>query len=328
MWLPLMYFGCAGHIVSSYISSTSCEHGAEDTVRASYIAPAGTKVPGSLAPGGCHTRPDRSCGQLPEPPTHICPAGLYLVPVVAAGPCCGVGSVLHSWCARALQPPARCGWSPILARFLQTKHSTQDVSLALPGSWGNPAAETASLSCRQPEAPRAASMQPPMGAWSIPAALRGGPGVRQLTAPTRGKGASLSLPHRWMPTGTESNVCSTTTPYRQPLTVFARTLRPLGGWALAPAGTRYAPAARAHSAGSAHTGSGAAGTSPLSQSTSRPCGQCPVMEASDSTEETPLPLALTRFQLSEDYGFLLPDPLVGDGCATASACYRRQRTEK
>ncbi|KAM7080867.1 LOW QUALITY PROTEIN: indoleamine 2,3-dioxygenase 2-like [Ciconia maguari] len=52
------------------------------------------------------------------------------------------------------------------------------------------------------------------------------------------------------------------------------------------------------------------------------------MEAADGTEETPLPLALTRFQLSEEYGFLLPDPLVGDGCATASACYKRQRTEK
>ncbi|XP_005233584.1 indoleamine 2,3-dioxygenase 2 isoform X1 [Falco peregrinus] len=34
------------------------------------------------------------------------------------------------------------------------------------------------------------------------------------------------------------------------------------------------------------------------------------MEADDSTEETLLPLALTRFQLSEEYGFLLPDPLT------------------
>ncbi|XP_042657443.1 LOW QUALITY PROTEIN: indoleamine 2,3-dioxygenase 2 [Tyto alba] len=48
------------------------------------------------------------------------------------------------------------------------------------------------------------------------------------------------------------------------------------------------------------------------------------MEAGDGTEEPPLPLALTRFQLSEEYGFLLPHPLVGDGCATASAC---QETE-
>ncbi|XP_009279550.1 PREDICTED: indoleamine 2,3-dioxygenase 2 [Aptenodytes forsteri] len=34
------------------------------------------------------------------------------------------------------------------------------------------------------------------------------------------------------------------------------------------------------------------------------------MEACDGTEETLLPLALTKFQLSEEYGFLLPDPLT------------------
>ncbi|NXN71841.1 I23O2 dioxygenase, partial [Himantopus himantopus] len=34
------------------------------------------------------------------------------------------------------------------------------------------------------------------------------------------------------------------------------------------------------------------------------------METDEGTEETPLPLALTRFQLSEEYGFLLPDPLT------------------
>ncbi|XP_010174351.1 indoleamine 2,3-dioxygenase 2, partial [Antrostomus carolinensis] len=34
------------------------------------------------------------------------------------------------------------------------------------------------------------------------------------------------------------------------------------------------------------------------------------MEAGDSTEETQLPLALSRFQLSEEYGFLLPHPLT------------------
>ncbi|XP_035201084.1 indoleamine 2,3-dioxygenase 2 isoform X1 [Oxyura jamaicensis] len=34
------------------------------------------------------------------------------------------------------------------------------------------------------------------------------------------------------------------------------------------------------------------------------------MEASDGKEETPLPSALSRFQLSEDYGFLLPNPLT------------------
>lgn len=61
-----------------------------------------------------------------------------------------------------------------------------------------------------------------------------------------------------------------------------------------------------------------------SQSTSRPCVQRPVMEAGDGTEETRLPLALSRFQLSEEYGFLLPNPLVGGGCATASARYERE----
>uniref|UniRef100_A0A8C0EUX3 I23O2 dioxygenase n=1 Tax=Bubo bubo TaxID=30461 RepID=A0A8C0EUX3_BUBBB len=34
------------------------------------------------------------------------------------------------------------------------------------------------------------------------------------------------------------------------------------------------------------------------------------MEPGDSTEETPLPLVLARFQLSEEYGFLLPHPLT------------------
>ncbi|XP_074020165.1 indoleamine 2,3-dioxygenase 2 [Numenius arquata] len=43
---------------------------------------------------------------------------------------------------------------------------------------------------------------------------------------------------------------------------------------------------------------------------SRPRRQRPVMEPGEGTEETPLPLALSRFQLSEEYGFLLPDPLT------------------
>lgn len=124
----------------------------------------------------------------------------------------------------------------------------------------------------------------------------------------------------------EINVCCAAMPSQQPLILFARTLRPLGSQALAPPRTRYATAA--HGAGSAHTGSGAAGASPPSQSTSRPYSQHQAMEGGEGTEETPLPLVLTRFQLSEEYGFLLPDPLVGDGCATASACYRRQRTGK
>ncbi|NXP14575.1 I23O2 dioxygenase, partial [Thinocorus orbignyianus] len=34
------------------------------------------------------------------------------------------------------------------------------------------------------------------------------------------------------------------------------------------------------------------------------------MEPGEGTEETPLPLALSRFQVSEEYGFLLPDPLT------------------
>ncbi|XP_009702896.1 PREDICTED: indoleamine 2,3-dioxygenase 2-like, partial [Cariama cristata] len=37
---------------------------------------------------------------------------------------------------------------------------------------------------------------------------------------------------------------------------------------------------------------------------------CPVREADDGTEESPLPLTLARFQLSEEYGFLLPEPLT------------------
>ncbi|NWV78986.1 I23O2 dioxygenase, partial [Dasyornis broadbenti] len=34
------------------------------------------------------------------------------------------------------------------------------------------------------------------------------------------------------------------------------------------------------------------------------------MEASNNTEEPPLPLTLTRFQVSEEFGFLLPNPLT------------------
>uniref|UniRef100_A0A8C3UNF1 I23O2 dioxygenase n=1 Tax=Catharus ustulatus TaxID=91951 RepID=A0A8C3UNF1_CATUS len=34
------------------------------------------------------------------------------------------------------------------------------------------------------------------------------------------------------------------------------------------------------------------------------------MESSDDTEEPPLPLALSSFQVSEEFGFLLPDPLT------------------
>ncbi|KAM6996359.1 indoleamine 2,3-dioxygenase 2-like isoform 3-T3 [Passerculus sandwichensis] len=45
------------------------------------------------------------------------------------------------------------------------------------------------------------------------------------------------------------------------------------------------------------------------------------MEGSADTEEPPLlPLALSRFHISEEFGFLLPDPLVGAGCASPSAC--------
>lgn len=52
--------------------------------------------------------------------------------------------------------------------------------------------------------------------------------------------------------------------------------------------------------------------------------QSPAMESSDGTEEPPLPLALSRFQVSEEFGFLLPDPLVGAGCASPSSWHSRQ----
>lgn len=41
-----------------------------------------------------------------------------------------------------------------------------------------------------------------------------------------------------------------------------------------------------------------------------------VMEPGHGSEEPPLPLALARFQLSEEYGSLLPEPLVGHGTGT------------
>lgn len=44
------------------------------------------------------------------------------------------------------------------------------------------------------------------------------------------------------------------------------------------------------------------------------------MEAGDGKEESLQPMALSRFQLSEEYGFLLPNPLVGHGRALGSAC--------
>ncbi|XP_075300781.1 indoleamine 2,3-dioxygenase 2 isoform X3 [Opisthocomus hoazin] len=88
-------------------------------------------------------------------------------------------------------------------------------------------------------------------------------------------------------------------------------LGPSGHWRPGPASPRakVRGCGRADGAGSAHTGSGHRRVPP-SQSASGPCGQRPVMEAGDGTEETPLPLALTRFQLSEEYGFLLPHPLT------------------
>lgn len=181
---------------------------------------------------------------------------------------------------RALQPPARRARSPVLAWLLDKSLARQDTRLALPGSWGSPAAET----------------------------------------------ASLSPPRRWLPGGWSSVFAP---PQCLIGNLYPCLLGPSGHWRLGPGSprTRYAPVAGARGAGSAHTGSGATGASLPSQSTSRPCSQRPVMEASDGTEETPPPLTLTRFQLSEEYGFLLPDPLVGDGCA-ASACYKSQRTEK
>lgn len=120
-----------------------------------------------------------------------------------------------------------------------------------------------------------------------------------------------------MPTGTEFNVCSTTKPYQQPLAVFAQTLWPLGSQARPPQDKVHSLHGTP-SAGSAHPGSVWPG-----HSTS--CATA--MEASDDTEEPPLPLALTRFQVSEEFGFLLPDPLVGAGCAPPSACHRRQRAK-
>lgn len=138
-------------------------------------------------------------------------------------------------------------------------------ALGTAGVLGNPAAEPASLSCCQPKALPAALLQPP---WSLqhPCSSLQKEGSWGDTA--HSKAASLSLPHRWVPVGMESNVCSTITPYRQPLTVFAQPLWPLRSQALAPPGTRYGPVAGAHGtagahgAGSAHTGGRAASAKP------------------------------------------------------------------
>lgn len=82
--------------------------------------------------------------------------------------------------------------------------------------------------------------------------------------------------------------------------------------------------AGARCAGSAHTRHGAVGASTEPQRVPAP-RPAPVMEASDGKEETPLPSALSRFQLSEDYGFLLPNPLVGGGCATMPVGCKKQQ---
>ena len=81
MWLPLIYFSCAGQIVSAHVSSRSREPGAGDTVRASCIAAA------------CIPWPSQG---------HQHPSALL-------GSCRGAGSMPRSQHARALQPPARCG---------------------------------------------------------------------------------------------------------------------------------------------------------------------------------------------------------------------------
>lgn len=82
--------------------------------------------------------------------------------------------------------------------------------------------------------------------------------------------------------------------------------------------------AGARCAGSAHTGRGAVGASTELQRVLAPQPALG-MEAGDGKEETPLSSALSRFQLSEDYGFLLPNPLVGDGRATVPVGCRKQQ---
>lgn len=84
--------------------------------------------------------------------------------------------------------------------------------------------------------------------------------------------------------------------YQQPLLVFAQPLRPQAPPPPPGQGSGLAQ----HKAGQQ----------------SVPAG----MEAGDGKEESLQPMALSRFQLSEEYGFLLPNPLVGHGRALGSAC--------
>uniref|UniRef100_A0A8B9T3W6 Indoleamine 2,3-dioxygenase 2 n=1 Tax=Anas platyrhynchos TaxID=8839 RepID=A0A8B9T3W6_ANAPL len=111
-----------------------------------------------------------------------------------------------------------------------------------------------------------------------------------------------------MLTRTGLGACSTTLAYQQPLIVFARPLWPQA------AGASPAPPGQGSWPGRAvlaqHIPGAGQSVPPRSCSASLAPQPAPGMEAGDGKEETPLSSALSRFQLSEDYGFLLPNPLT------------------
>lgn len=207
---------------------------------------------GPLAPWGVSHTAWQELWQLLEPLAHICPA--RAVPGARGGcrsmPRCGlraavwalyrsVGSMWHSPGSSASSKiwtqtvPGSC-----LVTADQGQHPGPEFGIAgalgkasCRDSGSEPAHGTLDHWCSRPWEPGASLL------------LRGDSGKSRIT------GASPSRPQRRMPTGTGINVCSTTVPYRQPLPVFARPLRPLGSQTAAP------PGQGAHGAGSARPGS-------------------------------------------------------------------------
>lgn len=126
---------------------------------------------GSGTWGVSHSLPGAAGSSQSPPRTSALPGPTWClwwlqVPAAVWAPCCAHGV------------PGLCGFqqddnSPWFLRgSCRPSAAPQDMSLALPGSWGSPAAGTASLSCRQPKAPQAPLLQPPPGAWSTPAVPR------------------------------------------------------------------------------------------------------------------------------------------------------------
>lgn len=177
MWLPGIYFGCAGPVVSARRSA--CERGAEGAACAWWGAyrcrgDKAPRAPGGVTQPGGSSQSHRHASALPGP---------YLAPAVTAAPCCGF------WGPRGAQGSAA-----------PSKMCPVPRSCLAPGQeFGTPGHA--------------------FGIARVLGEPRCGDSVPEPSPSVAARGMELS-------------VCSTAVPYRQPLTMFVRPLRPLaaGPW--------------------------------------------------------------------------------------------------